>query len=139
MIVNTFKLLLPALTPSWRFFDEIAPSPRIEFCTLKTKMSDVQEWQEFRPRPKHMKWTQFMRCLFYNAWWNENLYLVALAERLVQNPTKHSEKEIIKRIQREGEMDRPYMRFRLIFVHRADSKIQKDIIFTSDIFESQGD
>ena len=30
------RLLLPALIPSWRFFDVVAPSPRIEFVLLET-------------------------------------------------------------------------------------------------------
>ena len=29
---NALRLLLPALIPSWRFFDVIAPSPRIEYA-----------------------------------------------------------------------------------------------------------
>ena len=33
---NPFKLLLPALIPSWSFFDVIAPSPRIEYALLRS-------------------------------------------------------------------------------------------------------
>ena len=29
-----FRYVLPALIPSWRFFDYIAPSPRIEFAVV---------------------------------------------------------------------------------------------------------
>lgn len=36
-VLNSFRLLLPAIVPSWRFFDEIAPSPRVEYaCRTKT-------------------------------------------------------------------------------------------------------
>ena len=32
---NVLKLLIPALLPSWNFFDYITPSPRIQFTLLK--------------------------------------------------------------------------------------------------------
>jgi hypothetical protein len=48
-MLQTLKLLLPALIPSWRFFDTIAPSPRIEFTLLKTAQDASGAWREFRP------------------------------------------------------------------------------------------
>jgi len=53
-MLQTIKLLLPALMPSWRFFAAIAPSPRIELALLKTAKDVPDVWQEFRPRPEHL-------------------------------------------------------------------------------------
>ncbi len=51
MILRPFALLLPALIPSWNFFDVIAPSPRIEAARLAS--TDAQPvWREFRSRPQ---------------------------------------------------------------------------------------
>ena len=40
-MLQTVKLLLPALIPSWRFFSTIAPSPRIEFALLDANLRPV--------------------------------------------------------------------------------------------------
>ena len=49
-MLHGLKLLLPALIPSWRFFDTIAPSPRIEYALLHDPHA-AAAWREFRPRP----------------------------------------------------------------------------------------
>ena len=41
-MLRTLKLLLPVLIPSWRFFDFIAPSPRIQFSLLKTELKKAR-------------------------------------------------------------------------------------------------
>jgi hypothetical protein len=105
MMLETLKLLLPALVPSWRFFDEIAPSPRIEFTLLKTPQDTPARWQEFRPRPQSLPLRSLIKRMFWNARWNEYLFLVSCAERLVSNPTQHSEREIAKRIQSDLEQN----------------------------------
>lgn len=33
-VLAPFKLLLPALIPSWNFFDVIAPAPRVEYAQI---------------------------------------------------------------------------------------------------------
>ena len=48
MILRPFALLLPALIPSWNFFDVIAPSPRIEIARL-VSVDTPRVWQEFAP------------------------------------------------------------------------------------------
>ena len=136
-MLRTLKLLLPALIPSWRFFDEIAPSPRIEFTVLQTEQATPNHWQEFRPRPTHLSIIPMFKRLFWNPQWNETLFLVSCAERLMTEPTEHSIQEIQSRIaldlnqnQADKEMP-PYMQFRLTVLYREGNELKKHITFTS--------
>lgn len=136
-MLQTLKLLLPALIPSWRFFDTIAPSPRIEFALLRTMDDAPCKWQEFRPLPAFLTITEILKRLFWNPRWNESLFLVSCAERLMQNPTDHSSKEIISRIKAEchrTSMDvtaTPYFQFRLVFLTRHGNRIRKHVTYIS--------
>ena len=124
--LQSFQLLLPALIPSWRFFDEIAPSPRIEFVLLESAQDTAEDWQEFRPRPAHIPFHTMLTRLFWNSRWNESLFLVSCAERLMANPTEHSHQEILERIKRELEpatITAPYLQFRLVFITRDERHI----------------
>ena len=87
-MLRPLALLLPALIPSWRFFDVIAPSPRIEFAML-TSPDSAAVWQAFRPRPARVALSTMLGRLFWNPRWNESLFLVSCAERLVdQDPVE---------------------------------------------------
>lgn len=141
-MLQTFKLLLPALIPSWRFFDEIAPSPRIEFTLLETTDTIPRNWQEFRPRPPRVSVSDMLKRLFWNPRWNESLFLVSCAERLMQHPTRHSEREIIQRIKAELQchaIAAPYFQFRLIFVSRQGTELQTHVTFASPIYPCSGE
>lgn len=143
-MLQTLKLLLPALVPSWRFFDTIAPSPRIEFALLKTAQSVANSWQEFRPRPAHLPIHSMLKRMLWNPRWNETLFLVSCAERLMANPTEHSQQEILNRIQADLEhnsidvLDTPYLQYRLVFVHRSGTQIEKQITFISPVHQIFG-
>lgn len=140
-ILYTLKLMLPALIPSWRFFYEVAPSPRIEYALSPTAQNKTQKnWQEFRPRPDHLPFTSMLHRMLWNPRWNESLFLVSCAERYMEFPTDHSYHEILNRIKRDlinqKETDltaTPYLQFRLVFVKRENTDIQKDILFESSI------
>lgn len=134
-IFNPIKLLLPALIPSWNFFDVIAPSPRIQFILLDAEKSVINNWQEFRPRPKHITVLQTLKRMIWNPKWNESLFLVSCAERLIDNYTDHSENEILNRIARDlhNEKKLAYFQFRLIFIHREEAALKEKILFTSRI------
>lgn len=144
-MLQTIKLLLPALMPSWRFFAVIAPSPRIELALLKTAKDSPESWQEFRPRPAHLSVGSMLKRMFFNARWNEALFLTSLAERLTSNPTEHSSQEILKRIRVELVRDSfdpvatPYLQYRLVFVHREGTRLQKHVTFISPVHRSFGD
>ena len=133
-MVRTLTLLLPALIPSWRFFDAIAPSPRIEFALLNTADETPVGWQEFRPRPRHLSPGGMLKNLFWNPHWNESLFLVSCAERLLDNPTGHSEREILKRIRAGLPVNAPFLQFRLVSLSREGDTLQKHITFISPVY-----
>lgn len=143
-MLQTLKLLLPALIPSWRFFDTIAPSPRIEFTLLKSARDDTGQWREFRPRPARLTVGAMLKRMFWNPRWNESLFLVSCAERLMQNPTEHSRQEIFNRITAElarNSIDvaaMPYLQFRLVFWSREGAQLQKHITYTSPVERLSG-
>jgi hypothetical protein len=143
-MLQILKLLLPALIPSWRFFDTIAPSPRIEFALLKTAQDAPGSWQEFRPRPAQLSMSCMLKRMFWNPCWNESLFLVSCAERLMEHPTKHSSQEILKRINAELEasaidaMATPYLQFRVVVVIRDDKQLRKHITFISPLHHYSG-
>ena len=135
---------MPALIPSWRFFDTIAASPRIEFILLKTAQDACGNWQEFRPRPTRLPIISMLKRMFWNPRWNESLYLVSCAERLMENPTEHSRQEILKRIKAELEHSSidatttPYLQFRLVFLSRHGAQLQRRVAFISPVHRHFG-
>ncbi len=133
-MLRTVQLILPALIPSWNFFDVIAPSPRIEYQLLDDAGKPRGDWQAFRPRPENISLLTMLRRLIWNPHWNESLFLVSCAERLSQDITpEHSEREILTRMKRDlqAETDAPQFRFRLVFIHREDETLTQDILYTS--------
>ena len=141
-ILQSVKLLIPAIIPSWNFFDSIAPSPRIQFSLLKSETDATRNWQEFRPRPQSVSLVKMLRRMFWNPRWNESLFLVSCAERIVSNSSPelmiHSEQEILKRIkndllQKHKSITTSHLQFRLLFLKRQDSKINEEVTFVSRI------
>ncbi|MET0545976.1 MAG: hypothetical protein ABWZ40_06670, partial [Caulobacterales bacterium] len=96
-MLKSLKLLLPALLPSWNFFDSIGPSPRIEYALLLTPEDQSPNWREFRPRPANLSFAAMLGRVFWNPRWNENLFLVSCAEKIVDAPTEHSIQEVFQR------------------------------------------
>lgn len=117
---NPIRLLAPALIPSWNFFDAIADSPRVEFARLSGPDDPGADWREFRPRPAHVPVSQMFRRMLWNARWNEALFVMSCAERLLDRPTAHSEDEIYRRIAADladaHEDGPPWLGFRIVLV-----------------------
>jgi hypothetical protein len=140
-MLQSLKLFLPALIPSWRFFETVEASPRIEFALLEVEGGKAADWQEFRPRPTHLSFRSMFKRLLWNPAWNESLFLVSCAERLMDNPTEHSRQEIIGRIiaqieQRSIDVDgTPYVQFRLAFVRREGEELEKNIGYISPVYK----
>lgn len=140
-MLQSLKLFLPALIPSWRFFETVEASPRIEFSLLEVEGGKAADWQEFRPRPTHLSFLTMFKRLLWNPAWNESLFLVSCAERLMDNPTEHSRQEIIGRIiaqleQRSIDVDgMPYVQFRLAFVSREGEELEKNIGYISPVYK----
>ncbi|MEO1239246.1 MAG: hypothetical protein AAFW64_06215 [Pseudomonadota bacterium] len=72
-------LVLPVVFPSWRFFERVGASPRIE--VLKGK-----RWQPVLPPPTQLAPMAYLARLVWNPTRNEALFLVALAERALSEP-----------------------------------------------------
>jgi hypothetical protein len=140
-MLQSLKLFLPALIPSWRFFETVEASPRIEFTELETEDGKAADWQEFRPRPAHLSFFAMFKRLLWNPAWNESLFLVSCAERLMDNPTEHSRQEIVARIKAELEQRSvdvaamPYVQFRLAFVSRNGEELEKNICYLSPVYK----
>jgi len=128
-------LLLPALIPSWNFFDVIAPSPRVQYGLTATAETEPKAWLEFRPRPERVSLLQMAQRLLWNPERNESLFLTSCAERLVQQPTRHSEDEIYKRIAADLAADPdtaegpPWLWFRLVFISRDGDGLSQEVLF----------
>lgn len=138
-MLNVLKLLLPALIPSWRFFDVIGPSPRIQYVILNAKHDEPSEWREFRPLPVRVSFMQMLGRMLWNRRRNESLFMVSCAERLLQHATPHSENEILKRIKAEltvagvCPVTEGFLQFRLLEVRRVGRQLEQDLVFTSCI------
>jgi hypothetical protein len=133
MTRNPLPLLLPALIPSWNFFDAIAPSPRIEYALLASPDEPPAAWREARPKPRHVSLPAMLGRLVWNPRWNESLFLVSCAERLADAPTAHSEDEIFARIAAELPPDAgPWLTFRLVFVHREGDEIVREATYLAE-------
>ncbi|RVU04231.1 hypothetical protein EOE18_12075 [Novosphingobium umbonatum] len=118
-VFKSLALVLPALIPSWRFFDAVSASPRLDYVLLAKQTDDSADWRPFRPRPERLTFPAMLRRMLWNAERNESLFLVSCSERLVQNPTAHSQSEILRRIARHlaPQADAtPFLQVRLRFV-----------------------
>lgn len=133
--------LLPALLPSWRFFDFIGPSPRIEFCLLQHAGDLPSQWQPFRPSPQRISLLARLGALLWNPRGNEALYLLSTSEKLLQRQSVAAQMEIALRIAAAfacGEIvaspqDR-FFQFRLLEIERDGDALHTQISFESPVF-----
>lgn len=136
------RLLLPAIIPSWRFFDVVTGSPRLDYAVLPAPEGKAEAWQEFRPRAPELTVAEMLRRMLWNPQWNETLFLVSLSERLMRAETAetstHSERELLLRVarhlDREGVADRSaHLQIRLRLVRREgpDDRIGSEIVYLS--------
>ena len=130
-------LILPVLVPSWRFFQSIEPSPRVQWTLHAGNDDAAANWKEFRARPDNVTPFQMIRRLFWNPAWNESLYLVSCAERIQQYESAHSIDQIRQRILVEItrlniDAAKKNMQFRLVFVHRGGDGLASEVVFLSD-------
>jgi hypothetical protein len=93
--------LLPALIPSWRFFDTIGPSPRLEYRWLAGATTPLSQWQPFRPRPMVLSAAQQLLRLVWNPAWNETLYVMRCAERVLEGDVGFPLLELERRMRGE--------------------------------------
>lgn len=134
MSQTPLKLLVPALIPSWNFFDVIAPAPRVEYALLASPGDTSGAWREFRPRPPHVSVATMLARLFWNPRGNQTLFVMSCAERLAEdrNP-EHSEAELFRRIAADLAAEpqdpaRPWLCFRLVFVSREGEALTEEVM-----------
>ncbi|MBT2130685.1 hypothetical protein [Aliiroseovarius lamellibrachiae] len=77
--------------------------------------------------------------MFWNAAWNESLFLVSLSERLMGTESDHSLRELTARIRCEIAEQIPspptgtFWQFRLIFMDRDGDQVTRHITYQSDL------
>ena len=131
VLLALIKLYLPALIPSWRFFKDVAPSPRIE-----VRVGDG-DWREYRDLPQRITPLQMLLRLVWNPGWTEHLFLVSCAERLIVTPTQHSVDEFRVRLTRlVGPPRDARLQFRLRFVCREGDQIVSYIEYESEAWRA---
>lgn len=97
--------LLPALLPSWRFFDRVGAAPRLEWA--RTAEGAAPVWREFRPQPVRRSIDEIATSLVWAPRRNETLFLLSCAERLLESPEPALERVLLTRLRelaRAGEL-----------------------------------
>ncbi len=111
-------LYLPVLIPSWRFFKDIGPSPRVE-----VSLTDAT-WVEATARPDRIGVAAMITRLFWNPAWNETLFFVSLAEQILLDPNSPSGDLIRQRLLRRFG---PEMTgFRILLVDRTGTTVEHE-------------
>ncbi len=129
MLRRTIELLLPALFPSWRFFKQVGPSPRVQYRVLVA--GHVGEWQESHPIPESVSLGRMARRMLWNPQRNTQLYMVSLSERLVSGLVTHSEAELNRLIAQQLDGQAGDLQFRLMFLTPEGDKITGTVIYES--------
>ena len=122
-MLRSIALLLPAVIPSWRFFQTIEPSPRVEYRI------GGGDWVEASPVPAQVSFGAMMLRLVWNAGRNDALFLTSLAERVLLDGRDHAQREIMTRLRDKEGSD--VSEFRLITVRRIGTDIVREIAFVS--------
>ncbi|MGC4090190.1 MAG: hypothetical protein QM756_20385 [Polyangiaceae bacterium] len=139
--VTGLRLLLPAIVPSWRFFDAVTASPRLDYALLAAP-GDPPAWQEFRPRREVLTFAAMLRRLLWNAQSNENLFLVSLSERLITatsaETAAHSQRELLLRVARHLDRQRAaaprallQIRLRLVSRMGPGDAVDSELVYLS--------
>lgn len=130
MLRRTIDLLLPALFPSWRFFKQVGPSPRVEYRVVLDGQGS--EWRESHPISEHVGLGRMARRMLWNPARNTQLYMVSLSERLVSGLVEHSAAELNRLIaEKIGEQDGE-LQFRLMFMAPEGDQIVGTVVYESE-------
>lgn len=114
MLVETLRLLLPALFPSWRFFKEVGARPTLEL------RGPGGAWKAVMERPARLGFWRTLGRMFWNGHWNEYLYLMSLTERLDETGDPEIEDALSRRLRHcFGPELTAGWQFRIVFVGRA--------------------
>jgi hypothetical protein len=142
---QSLLLLAPIVMPSWRFFDEIAPSPRIEYRLLTSpELPHNNEdlslgWHRLSPIPERLALLAYIGRLFLNPDWNERLFLMSNSERLMQYDSAASYQRLLQASQKDAKtrlFPAPthaalFLQFRLVFISKDQDSLRRDVAFVS--------
>lgn len=95
-MIRAFRLLLPVLFPSWRFFAEVGPSPRIEWRRIEGPCHGP--WRPVFIWPERISGAAQIKRLFFNPAWNAQLYLVTCAEKLAEEGCPAAANAVVARL-----------------------------------------
>lgn len=118
-------LVLPTIFPSWRFFKEVEASPRLQVRV------GAGPWMPAVPRLARLGFWRALGRLFWNRDWNEYLFLVSCAERLIVEPTQHSVDEILVRLTRRHCCGAEHLCFRIQLAVREAGQITLHPVYES--------
>ncbi len=88
--------LLPALLPSWRFFDRVGAAPRLEWA--RAAKGEPPVWRVFRPQPERRSVDAVALSLVWAPRRDETLFLLSCAERLIESPDPPRERVLLARL-----------------------------------------
>lgn len=149
MPVRLLASLLPAVIPSWRFFDQIGPAPHIEWSvaprlTPGPAEEDIERWSPWQPvdsPPAHVTMLIAFARLFWNPRRNESLFIASCAERLLDDPTPARADllwtrvaDIVRRTRSSGgpaETVARALRVRIVEVTRDGDRLARDVVYCS--------
>ena len=139
-VSHSLALFLPALAPSWRFFEEIKPSPRIEIAVLRGERAEARRWSEFRPKPETVSIGALIVRLVFNPHRNENLYLLTACEKLLLEESQAARRTILARIRSDlsgvaaseaQNPERSWVVFRIAALRREGGALVKEVAYES--------
>lgn len=92
----------------------------------------MSEWSQVNFKPEQLTFKQTIGRLFWNPEWNEYLYLMTCAERLVETPDFHWVEEINTRLAKRIELPvGSTLQFRLVFVERSGEAVAPSVSYVS--------
>ena len=144
MRLSLLSALLPALLPSWRFFDRIGPAPHVEYSWGAAAVEAGRAWRPLRPEPAHVALGTLLARLLWNPERNEALFLVSCAERLLEDPSAARADLLWRRVadlirqERIGSADAAdsrlsgYLRVRIVEVTREGHRLARAVRYVSE-------
>lgn len=130
-MIKFISLIMPIILPSWRFFDWIGPSPRIEI-RKDSALNNVNPWHTFMPKPERISIGQMICHMVWNPHRNEALFLASLSERLMHGEEEFAREEIFHRIIAKTPQCQS-IEFRLVFHYREGTTLKSHVTYTSPI------
>ncbi len=136
-MMNALQLLMPVLFPSWRFFPEVGPSPRIEYMLLSRADDKQSAWAQFCPHPESLSFFQSAKGLLWNPERNRALFLVTCSEQFLANDSKPALEHLVALVRaglmNENAVEHDYFQFRLMVIFREGDELEREEVYRSSV------